>query len=129
MSTARKLILYVIYFVIIVALGIVIILAFTQHDSKKNPIAAGPKVIRVAPSKPDQPIPSDNTSRSPATPPSTAPSTATAGESTRSAIVSATTAPTALANSGPGDVLLLFGLTTLVAAAGYRRHLIAQAVK
>ena len=129
MSTARKLLLYVIYFIIIIALGITIILAFTHHDSKKSPAASAPKSTRLEPKKTDQPKPTDRAPKSPATSESSSPSTVAAGESTRSAIASATAVPAVLANTGPGNLLLLFGLTTVVAAAGYRRHLISTRAK
>ena len=129
MSTARKLILYVIYFVIVIALGIAIILAFTHNGSKKSPVASAPKSTRVTTKQSSPPKQPDNAPKSPATPDASAPSTVAAGESARSAIASATAAPSALANTGPGNLVVLFGLTTVIGAAGYRRHLLSSDAK
>ena len=121
MSTARKLILYIVYFIVLIALGVGVFLSLTNHDTKKVPVAKAPHSVSKRPSQSQK---SDDTSQTPASPATTSPTTVTAGESTRSAIDSAASAAPELANTGPGSILSLFVLTSVAAAIVYRERLI-----
>ena len=117
MSTTRKLILYALYFLMIVALGATVIVAFTHHSATKTPVVKVPTTIH-------QPV------NSPAEPEATTTSTATntSGESVKSAIAAAN-GSTQLTNTGPGDTLALFGVTVIASSYLYRRRQISHLVK
>jgi len=113
MSTTRKLLLYALYFIIVVAIGATIILAFTHHSNGKTTVVKAPTTSQKSPKTSTQ----TGTTSSPAT--------NTSGESVKAAI--AGTKPNSqLTNTGPGNVVALFGLTAVASSLVYRRRLLVR---
>jgi hypothetical protein len=116
MSTARKLILYVIYFMVVLALGAAIIFAFTGDTPTKKPVVKAPGTIHYTnnPSNPSTDVQS---------PPS--PSTDTSGESVKAAIAAAN--PSAqLTNTGPGSTAAIFIVSVVAGSLFYRRRQLSR---
>ena len=104
----RKILLYALYFVIVVGLGVALIVSFS-HDAKAPTVPKPPSA--QAPSRPPKPT----------TPPKVSDKAKAASEATKAAIAS-TTGTAALANTGPGSVAALFVGSSLVAGLVYNRH-------
>lgn len=129
MSTARVLLLYLLYIVLIGGITTVVVLSL--HSNGKPETAAKPvthtKVAKqpVAPVKPTAPS-------TPATPKPTTSAGAIAGNAGTSVGKNVTTPATAtanaatsgqLANTGPGDVAAIFAGTVVIGYVAYRRQL------
>jgi cytoskeletal protein RodZ len=125
MSTARNLILYVVYFVVVVALGAAIIFAFTGTTPTKKPVVKAPGTIHYTnnPSKQPHSNPSSTTPDAQSTPTSTA--TNTSGESVKAAIAAANP-PAQLTNTGPGSTAAIFIISTVTASLLYRRRQLSR---
>lgn len=115
MSTARKLILYVIYFVVVVALGVAIIFAFSGKTPSKKPVIKAPGTVHYTNNSPDSKSPSQ------AQPTQASPATDTSGESVKAAIAAANS-PTRLTNTGPGNVVAMFIVSTIAGSLAFRRR-------
>ncbi len=114
MATGRKLILYVLYFIFVVAVGVTLLVAFRHNNPKKptaKPIAGNHTIStpNVAP-KPAVKSPADSPSN---------PTTVAAGQATRTAL-NQPASPTKLVNTGPGSSLAIFGLVSILSAIGFR---------
>jgi flagellar basal body-associated protein FliL len=114
MSTARKLILYVIYFVVVVALGAAIIFAFTGSSPAKKPVAKAPHAVHYT--------------NNPAADTQSAPASATAGTSGESvkAAIAAANPPAQLTNTGPGSTAAIFIVSTVAGSLLYRRRQLSR---
>ena len=116
MSTARQLILYVIYFVVVVVLGAAIIVAFTGSNPTKKPIAKAP-ITQHDTKNPTKP----SNSPSQAQPAPASPTTKASGESVKTAIAAANP-PAQLTNTGPGATAAIFVVSTVAGSLVYRRY-------
>jgi hypothetical protein len=103
MGSTRRIVLYVTYAVLVIAFGVVIGLAFQSSPSPKHTASNAPK----------------HTASKPASPPSTASSSKPSPKPTTSAPNGP--ANPQLANSGPGDVIGIFVLTSVLAAIAHWR--------
>lgn len=115
MTVSRKLILYIVYSVVVVALAVGIIVTFNHHNHKRPVVKAPSGSQTVQPGRrttPNSGSPADSS------PSSTAPQ-ATAGASTRTALNGSANSP--LADTGPGSSLVIFLVATGLGAWGYRR--------
>jgi cytoskeletal protein RodZ len=126
MWTGRKLLLYVLYIILVVALGSAIILAFTNQKPVNKPLAKAPTHSQAAKTNQDQPAPV-KPSPTPASPSQTTPAsdTTAAAAATKAAIAANQSATnTQLTNTGPGSTIALFAVVTVLAIAySYRRQL------
>lgn len=115
MSTARKLVLYVIYFVVVVALGVAIIVAFTGSTPTKKPVVKAPGTAR----RDNNSANSNSPSQAQSAPPS--PGTDTSAESVKAAIAAANP-PAQLTNTGPGSTAAIFIVSAVAGSLAYRRR-------
>ena len=167
MSSARKFLLYLIYFAAIIVLGSFILTSSRAGESPSTktaqtikqkphptvattekagstvpkavtaPAPSKPKPTTPAPSQAAAPKPAATSSSSSNNGSSSGASTAKNSGSTESSSNSTATSPAAgeattaatkpLANTGPGNVISLFGLVSLAGALIWRRHLITAA--
>jgi cytoskeletal protein RodZ len=119
MSTGRKILLYVLYFVAVVALGVIVILAFTHHGATKPPIKH-PGDSKTQAEKPTA-TPTQSSPKSPATSDSSTDGTDQVGAAARDAVNKAKT-DAQLANTGPGSTAAIFVGASIAGAVVYRRR-------
>jgi hypothetical protein len=133
MSTIRKFVLYAVYALVVIGLGLVIFFAFIHHSKPKAPIVQAPSGSQQVSHNPvispsTKPLPKGTTST---------PSPVTVGDTAKNAIASATatppaaTAPTStgtLTNTGPGSIWAIFAGSSLLAALAYRLRLLRRLI-
>jgi len=119
MSAGRNVLLYIVYFLIVVAIGVGVIFGFTHHSSTKQPAkkSGSSQTATDQGSSTKSDTSNDDTANSPSSP---APASSGAADATRSAINGASGSQ--LANTGPGSVSAVFIGATLLGALGYRRY-------
>ncbi len=124
MSSGRKLILYVLYFIVVVIFAVGIIMAFTRHDTKKPVVTVPSHSQKTSGSQNAEGTVTSGTRQSPAEPTKTS-TDANAAASTRSAL-GGTATPSQLANTGPGSTIVVFAATSVAGAWAYRRRQLSR---
>ncbi len=118
MSKVSKSILYLVYYLLVIGLGTVIVVAFTQNHSSPATIhpSVASKSTQIAESK-EKPKTS---------PTKTEDTKKTKTQPTKSPVPPTTTSSTTLENTGPGSMTGLFIGATIVGTLAYRQFAIRR---
>lgn len=113
MSNGRKVLLYIVYLVLVIALGVGIFFAFHKSNDDK-PVVKTPLTTKTQSPDAKNPVEKPETTQ-----PSQ--SAEAAGKAIQSAFADNT--PSSLANTGPGSVIALFAVTAVAGTLAYQRLL------